>query len=111
MRMSFSQEMRMAQKQVLAARLIQSMEFLQLPVMALEERIEQEIQNNETLEVEEDGQEGGAEPVPTVTEAAEPPPERTADERPLIVDQEHANQADFERIARSMALPQRSSGR
>ena len=41
MRMSFGQEMRMAQKQVLAPRMIQSMEILQLPVMALEERIEQ----------------------------------------------------------------------
>ena len=39
MRMSFGQEMRMAQKQVLAPRMIQSMEILQLPVMALEERI------------------------------------------------------------------------
>ena len=52
MRMSFGQEMRMAQKQVLA--------FLdsvhgnpQLPLLALEERIEQEIQNNETLELVE----------------------------------------------------------
>jgi short-subunit dehydrogenase involved in D-alanine esterification of teichoic acids len=53
MRMSFGQEMRMAQKQVLAPRMIQSMEILQLPVMALEERIEEEIQNNETLEVDE----------------------------------------------------------
>ena len=97
MRMSFGQEMRMAQKQVLAPRMIQSMEILQLPVMALEERIEQEIQNNETLEVEEAGQEGGAEPVATIVDAPEPPPERAADERPLIVDQEHANQADFER--------------
>ncbi len=97
MRMSFGQEMRMAQKQVLAPRMIQSMEILQLPVMALEERIEQEIQNNETLEVEEAGQDGGsAEPV-AVVEAPEPAPEKTADERPLIVDQEHANQADFER--------------
>ena len=51
MRMSLGQEMRMAQKQVLAPRMIQSMEILQLPLMALEERIEQEIQNNETLEV------------------------------------------------------------
>ena len=59
MRMSFGQEMRMAQKQVLAPRMIQSMEILQLPVMALEERIEQEIQNNETLEVDEAGQEAG----------------------------------------------------
>ena len=40
MRMSFGQEMRMAQKQVLAPRMIQSMEILQLPMMALEERIE-----------------------------------------------------------------------
>jgi RNA polymerase sigma-54 factor len=101
MRMSFGQEMRMAQKQVLAPRMIQSMEILQLPVMALEERIEQEIQNNETLEVDEPGTD---EPGATGT-AAEPPagqPEpvaadKTVDERPLIVDQEHANQADFER--------------
>ena len=53
MRMSFGQEMRMAQKQVLAPRMIQSMEILQLPLLALEERIEQEIQNNETLELVE----------------------------------------------------------
>jgi len=33
--------------------MIQSMEILQLPLMALEERIEQEIQDNETLEVVE----------------------------------------------------------
>ena len=39
MRMSFGQEMRLAQKQVLAPRMIQSMEILQLPVLALEERI------------------------------------------------------------------------
>jgi RNA polymerase sigma-54 factor len=98
MRMSFGQEMRMAQKQMLAPRMIQSMEILQLPVMALEERIEQEIQNNETLEVEETGEAAAtAEPVVTVADAPEPPPERTVDERPLIVDQEHANQADFER--------------
>jgi RNA polymerase sigma-54 factor len=98
MRMSFGQEMRMAQKQMLAPRMIQSMEILQLPVMALEERIEQEIQNNETLEVEEAGSDAAAaEPVPAVVDGPEPPPERTVDERPLIVDQEHANQADFER--------------
>ncbi len=95
MRMSFGQEMRMAQKQVLAPRMIQSMEILQLPVMALEERIEEEIQNNETLEVEEMGQEG---PVAEMLVEQEPPAvERTVDEMPLIVDQDHANQADFER--------------
>ena len=98
MRMSFGQEMRMAQKQVLAPRMIQSMEILQLPVMALEERIEQEIQNNETLEVEEAGQETTpGEATAVGVEAQATPPEQPLDERPLIVDQDHANQADFER--------------
>jgi RNA polymerase sigma-54 factor len=98
MRMSFGQEMRMAQKQMLAPRMIQSMEILQLPVMALEERIEQEIQNNETLEVDESGADAApGEPATAVVDAPEPLPERTVDERPLIVDQDHANQADFER--------------
>jgi RNA polymerase sigma-54 factor len=103
MRMSFGQEMRMAQKQVLAPRMIQSMEILQLPVMALEERIEQEIQNNETLEVDEPGLEEAGGGV-AVTETSSGPLDsaaeasaKTVDERPLIVDQDHANQADFER--------------
>ena len=88
----------MAQKQVLAPRMIQSMEILQLPAMALEERIEQEIQNNETLEVVEPEEEGSAEPA--AGSQVEPPAaavEKTVDEKPLIVDQDHANQADFER--------------
>jgi RNA polymerase sigma-54 factor len=108
MRMSFGQEMRMAQKQVLAPRMIQSMEILQLPMMALEERIQQEIQNNETLEVDEPSGEGPAaegfaaeggeaQVRATTVDAADPAPERTVDERPLVVDQDHANQADFER--------------
>ncbi len=91
MKLSFGQEMRMAQKQVLAPRMIQSMEILQLPLMALEERIEQEIQNNETLEVDE--------PEPSVLDEQADPSESqtTLEERPLVVDQEHDNQADFER--------------
>jgi RNA polymerase sigma-54 factor len=98
MRMSFGQEMRMAQKQMLAPRMIQSMEILQLAQLALEERIEQEIQNNETLEVEEaEGEPAGGEPGAPVAEAAPTTVERTVDEKPLVVDQEHANQADFER--------------
>jgi len=76
--------------------MIQSMEILQLPVMALEERIEEEIQNNETLEVEDATGEGAAEPMAAAVEP-EPVTERTVDEQPLIVDQDHANQADFER--------------
>ncbi len=98
MRMSFGQEMRMAQKQVLAPRMIQSMEILQLPVMALEERIEEEIQNNETLEMEEAGQESASvESVGLAVDVEPTAAEKTANEQPLIVDQDHANQADFER--------------
>jgi RNA polymerase sigma-54 factor len=98
MRMSFGQEMRLAQKQVLAPRMIQSMEILQLPVLALEERIEQEIQNNETLEVDEAGRDDGPAPESAGSEsAAEPVATKTVDETPLVVDTEHANQADFER--------------
>ncbi|NBU39983.1 MAG: RNA polymerase sigma-54 factor [Planctomycetia bacterium] len=98
MRMSLGQEMRLAQKQVLAPRMIQSMEILQLPILALEERIEQEIQNNETLEVDEAGADGpGVDASPAGLDAPAPVQDKTVDERPLIVDQEHANQADFER--------------
>ena len=87
MRMSLGQDMRMAQKQVLAPRMIQSMEILQLPQLALEERIEQEIQDNETLEVVEgDGETAAAAPL-----------EKPVEEKPLVVDQDHANQDDFER--------------
>jgi len=82
---------------VLAPRMIQSMEILQLPILALEERIEQEVQNNETLEVDEPGQEGPATEIAGPAEPAELPSSKTVDEMPLIVDQEHANQADFER--------------
>src|SRR5690348_4055576 len=53
MRLSLGQQMQMAQKQVLAPRMIQSMEILQLPLMALQERIEHEMETNEMLEVVE----------------------------------------------------------
>lgn len=97
MRMSFGQEMRMAQKQVLAPRMIQSMEILQMAVLALEERIEEEIQNNETLEVDEPETDGAAPEASGSPESEQLPSSKTVDEMPLIVDQEHANQADFER--------------
>ena len=51
----------MGQHMALAPRLIQSMEILQLSGMALEERIEQELASNPTLELKEPGDEDGAE--------------------------------------------------
>jgi len=50
MRLDVSQQMRMLQQMKLAPRMIQSMEILQLPIMALEERIREEEQQNPALE-------------------------------------------------------------
>src|SRR3954454_11962614 len=50
MRLDASQHLRMDQRMKLAPRMIQSMEILQLPLMALEERIEQELEANPVLE-------------------------------------------------------------
>ncbi|HEY0008267.1 MAG TPA: hypothetical protein VGB55_06065, partial [Tepidisphaeraceae bacterium] len=51
MSLSQSMSMRMDQRQVLTPRMIQSMEILQLPLGALEERIDQELQVNPVLEM------------------------------------------------------------
>jgi RNA polymerase sigma-54 factor len=51
MRMGMGMDMRMSQQMTLAPRMIQSMEILQLPLMALQERIEQELQENPVLEL------------------------------------------------------------
>ena len=50
MQLSFSQQMKMSQQMKLAPRMIQSMEILQLPLMALKERIDQELSENPLLE-------------------------------------------------------------
>ncbi len=95
MRLSLGQEMRQVQKQILAPRMIQSMEILQLPILALQERIEQEMQENpvlEQLEVDPDQMPEEAE-LPEVS-----PPEPIAEsERELVID-ESKPEADFERL-------------
>ena len=53
MRLSFGQTQIQTQKQVLAPRMIQSMEILQLPIQLLQERIEQEMAENPTLEIDD----------------------------------------------------------
>ncbi|WP_145362462.1 RNA polymerase factor sigma-54 [Stratiformator vulcanicus] len=53
MQLNFSQQMKMSQQMKLAPRMIQSMEILQLPVMALQERIDQELAENVALEMKE----------------------------------------------------------
>jgi RNA polymerase sigma-54 factor len=53
MRFETSQHMKLGQHMKLAPRMIQSMEILQMPLLELEERIEQELENNATLEIDE----------------------------------------------------------
>src|SRR5262245_1088243 len=104
MQLSFSQQMKMSQQMKLAPRMIQSMEILQLPILALRERIDQEKQENPLLEEQEAEPETpeAAASAAEGAEVAEPPPpepvEKPLEERELVVDSEHNNQADFERL-------------
>jgi RNA polymerase sigma-54 factor len=83
----------LVQKQVLAPRMIQSMEILQLPIMALQERIEQEIQENPVLDLAEEDADLPEEPV-----EAENPNAPSEEERELVVNESKNNEEDFERL-------------
>ena len=85
MRFDTSMQVRLEQRMKLAPRMIQSMEILQLPLLALEERIQQELVTNPVLELSE-GDESEPEPAPAAPEAAAPPTV-SQDERPLKVDE------------------------
>jgi RNA polymerase sigma-54 factor len=97
MQLNLSQQMRMSQQMRLAPRMIQSMEILQLPVMALEEKVEQELQENPLLERVE-----GNPDTPISEEEREDTRSEANDpqiaERELVVDSDHNNEADFERL-------------
>lgn len=73
--------------------MIQSMEILQLPILALEERIEQEMNENPCLEREDEDPD-----LPEETAEAESPDSPTSEERELVVDETKNNEDDFERL-------------
>jgi RNA polymerase sigma-54 factor len=98
MRLSFSQDLRLAQKQVLAPRMIQSMEILQLSIQALEERIEQEMEENPVLDILEEEPEAAADEAASSDEEYQPPDAPTEEERELVIDETHSNEGDFERL-------------
>jgi len=83
--------MRMEQRMKLAPHMIQSMEILQLPILALQERIEQELNDNPVLEMAE----------PSNIEEAEPTEDTQQDDigqKDLIVDTDNNKAEDFERL-------------
>lgn len=103
MQMNLGTSMRTELAQVISPRMIQSMEILQLPVMALQERIEHELQENPVLELREPGvNEEGYPNEPELGEAVEPPPEPElpkveTPEPELVIDGKDAKE-DFERM-------------
>jgi RNA polymerase sigma-54 factor len=100
MRLDTSLSQRLTQQMILAPRMIQSMEILQLTTMALHERIQQELQDNPVLEVREtaedapagEGEEAEAPPANPVEEARDP------GDAELIIDDKGGNELDFDRL-------------
>lgn len=93
MRLTFGQQQQQVMKQVLAPRMIQSMEILQLPILALEERIEQEMEENPILEMLEEDPD-----LPREDDDREAPDTPTVEERELVIGENTDNEADFERL-------------
>src|SRR4030042_3710110 len=96
MRLSLGQDLRMVQKQILAPRMIQSMESLQLPILALQERIEQEMQENPVLETKQEDPD--LLPEDEQQDEPTPPDAPTEEERELVIDETRNNEDDFERL-------------
>ena len=95
MRFDTSLRQRLEQRMVLAPRMIQAMEILQLPLMALQERINQELIANPVLEFRQDSPEAS----PTETDE-EPVPQTLAEsqEEPVVRDAQGGAE-DFERLS------------
>jgi RNA polymerase sigma-54 factor len=96
MSLNMSPRLEMSQKMVLAPRMIQSMEILQLPILALQERIEQELQENPVLELREGEEETAAanpEEETGAPVAEEPAPDPDGE---LVIDEN--NELDFNRL-------------
>ncbi len=93
MQLNFSQQMKMSQQMKLAPRMIQSMEILQLPLIALNERIEQELIDNVTLErVDKEAADADETPADDSDSAGD------VGEQELVAGETTNNEADFERL-------------
>jgi RNA polymerase sigma-54 factor len=91
MKLEMREQMRLEQRMKLAPRMIQSMEILQLPILALQERIEHELNSNPVLEIEEPSS-------PEETQSVEQQPEDDFNEKDLVVNTDKSSVEDFERL-------------
>ena len=102
MHLNISQQMKMSQQMKRAPRMIQSMEILQLNMMALNERIDKELIENVTLEfIDQESDEPVAEA--DVVVRPDDPGERRelakdVEERELVAGKDNNNESDFERL-------------
>jgi RNA polymerase sigma-54 factor len=90
MKLSMTGQMRLEQKMKLAPRMIQSMEVLQLPFLALQEKIDAELNSNPVLEIAEERSEE--------LQGSQAEPEDMSDERELVVQDNSDNIEDFQRL-------------
>ena len=99
MQLTQSLSMRPELRQLLTPRMIQSMEILQLPLAALEERIEQELQSNPVLEIRE----GESEPdlIPDDKDSVDSQKQEYSENEHVLVVKENSDQSeDFQRLAK-----------
>lgn len=96
MGMSINMRPELRQQMQLAPRMIQSMEILQLPIMALQERIQEELQANPVLELQETREDGSAAETET-WEAASETADVTDPAKELVIDANHSEE-DFDRL-------------
>ncbi len=99
MHLNISQQMKMGQQMKLAPRMIQSMEILQLPLQALEERIEQELGENVCLERQVDNENvPDAEMDQMRDQATADANNPEIDGKEIVAGNEENNESDFERL-------------
>src|SRR5687768_5243715 len=97
MSMGLNMRPEMKQQLILAPRMIQSMEILQLPIMALQERIQEEMEENPVLELRDKSDPGAQEgenslDVPAQKDPADPRSE-------LVIDVNGDSKEDFDRLS------------
>ncbi len=91
MKLEMRGDMRLEQRMKLAPHMIQSMEILQLPILALQERIEQELNSNPVLEMAEPSN-------PDDVSVPEEPAQDDIDNKDLIINTDNNKAEDFHRL-------------
>jgi len=92
-------EPRLEQRLKLSPRIIQSIEILQLPLLALEQRVEQELVENPVLELREEGVEPTEEEEPDREPSAEEEEPETSEAEPVDeLDEPTEEETEFEKL-------------